>query len=1635
MRSIFALLILTHFVATESHAADKPIRVLIVDGANNHDWRVTTDAIRATLESTELFRVDVETAPQSKMFRPARVRGDADVEERASLKNYVENHQTPIQKQLEPEFEDRWRKWNPKFSDYDTVLLNYNGRAWPQAMQRDFVRYVRNGGGVVLIHATNNGFRDWSEFNEIIGLGYNGKRNTARAECTKINPASGEAYLCCEGSKSGHGSRHPFLVTVRHPDHPVMKDLPPVWRHGRDELYHNLRGPARNMTILSSAYSGLGQRGTGQRGTGHHEPITMAIRYGEGRVIHTTMGHFWHGQTDWDALYCVGFQTLIARSCEFTATGSVTLDVPTSFPKDGQVSIKRPHQINWTVNGMPTRTLPQTTTEWKAKLDANPYALLTTEEQAESFQIASGYEIELVAAEPMVQEPVLAVWDAAGAMYVAEMRSYMQDEKGTGTKTLNNGRVKRLVDTDGDGVMDKSTIFVDGLNLPRMILPLDERIAIVETDITSVYAYTDTDGDGVADRKELLFAGRVSQDRKRSVEHQDSGLIWNLDNWIYVSYNNQRYRFTDGTWKSEPTMGKWAQWGLARDDVGNLFRSTNEMPLVAQVPLKYWAHVKRATGNHPRFVPNVGFPFERDFLISRMICPVGDKGPNVSSKPKFTSLCGQEIFRGTAFPRTDYGNLFFVDPTIHVVRKSVVETVHGKVTLQKTAKEVGENEPDEFLLSPDFNFRPVNTHTGPDGCLYVVDMHRGIIQDEPWFNDTSKQYARSKGFNEHIQHGRIWRIRHKDHQPRPVPNMLSESPLELLRHFGDSNGWVRDTAQKLIVLRLAGEDLPEDKRIPVIAALEAMVRFQPDRPITRLHALWTLEGVGEVDRSLIELALHDRDPRVQSAAIEIGEDYIRQEDEAFYRSLESVAAKSKSKVAKQLVMSLGWSHSERANELIDRIVRRHLTDDGVYLAAMASLWGRETSLVKAARDGSLFDSVSDPEKRNQLISQWNTGITAWDFKRTRLPDDWTSKEKWLAGGEGIYFELCSRCHGTDGNGQRLPGHELLIAPPLAGSPRVTGDPDKMIRILLHGLSGPVNGQTYGAGLMPRIEALGQGDPNRITQVANFVRYAWGNGQTPIPVEEVKRVIEETKNRKRAPYTLAELGLDSGGFVNRELEKELMDASIKELAKSAETQGDASRGKALFYNNKVACFSCHDPPPGAAPMGPDLSMLSLETTTEDVVDSILRPSKKVNKAFGQINILMSDGTTLSGLRVKENDDELVLRNTSNNKLVRVPRTHVEEVIDSKRSLMPDGLVTQLRNRSQFFDLVKFITDQRAARDGNDSSSNSNARGTFSSSLQNWKTRRLEILDGMQTVMGLLPADEKRVELDVRVEEEVDAGNYVRRLITFQSEPDCRTPAYLCIPKSALNDEQKVPAVLCLHPTDDRVGHKVVLGLGGRKGRQYAAELAERGFVTLSPAYPHLANYWPNLGKLGYVSGTMKAIWDNTRALDLLAAMPEVDAERGFGVIGHSLGGHNAIYTAVFDERISVLVSSCGFDSFADYYDGVERNWYFGKGWCQIRYMPRMSNYREKLDAIPFDFPDLLAALAPRRVFINAPLNDSNFQWKSVAKCADHARSIYKIHGVGPNLIVRHPDCGHDFPDELREEAYGVIATVLLYDANK
>ncbi len=295
---------------------------------------------------------------------------------------------------------------------------------------------------------------------------------------------------------------------------------------------------------------------------------------------------------------------------------------------------------------------------------------------------------------------------------------------------------------------------------------------------------------------------------------------------------------------------------------------------------------------------------------------------------------------------------------------------------------------------------------------------------------------------------------------------------------------------------------------------------------------------------------------------------------------------------------------------------------------------------------------------------------------------------------------------------------------------------------------------------------------------------------------------------------------------------------------------------------------------------------------------------------------------------------------------------------------------------------------------------------------WAKRRAHILANMQSVMGPLPAASRQPPLDMRVVSEERLAPFTRQKITFLAEADERLPAYLLIPNGL---KGKAPAMLCLHQTT-AIGKAEPAGLGGSDNLHYAQELAERGYVTLAPDYPDFGDYKVDAYARGYASATMKGIANHRRAVDLLQSLPQVARSR-IGVIGHSLGGHNALFVAAFDPRLKAVVTSCGFNSFSAYHGGDLT------GWSHAGYMPRIATaYGNDPGQMPFDFSEVLAAVAPRPVFINAPLRDSNFAVAGVKDCVLAAQPVYRLLGAGDRLVAQYPDCGHDFPPEIRQAAY-------------
>jgi dienelactone hydrolase len=297
---------------------------------------------------------------------------------------------------------------------------------------------------------------------------------------------------------------------------------------------------------------------------------------------------------------------------------------------------------------------------------------------------------------------------------------------------------------------------------------------------------------------------------------------------------------------------------------------------------------------------------------------------------------------------------------------------------------------------------------------------------------------------------------------------------------------------------------------------------------------------------------------------------------------------------------------------------------------------------------------------------------------------------------------------------------------------------------------------------------------------------------------------------------------------------------------------------------------------------------------------------------------------------------------------------------------------------------------------------------------WGRRRADILSGLREAMGPLPEPTARVPLDVRYAESQSLVKYTRQRLSYQAAAGDRVPAYLLVPHHLT---ARVPAMLCLHQTTN-IGKDEPAGLGGLPNLHYAHELAERGYVCLVPDYPSFGEYtydW-RAHSARFASGSMKAIWNNMRAVDLLQSLSEVDRDR-IGCIGHSLGGHNGLFTAAFDQRISAIVTSCGFTAFHDYYGGNLM------GWTSERYMPRIRTvFQNDPNRVPFDFHEVIAALAPRAVFVNAPLGDDNFDVAGVKKVLAAASEVFEFRSARGKLRVEHPESGHDFPTEIRLAAY-------------
>ena len=494
-----------------------------------------------------------------------------------------------------------------------------------------------------------------------------------------------------------------------------------------------------------------------------------------------------------------------------------------------------------------------------------PSPVLSPEESMKTFKVEEGFEVQLVAAEPLIEDPVCMAWDADGRLWVAEMRGYMPDQFANGEEEPT-GRIVVLEDTDGDGTMDTSKVFLDKIVLPRALA--FAKNGLLYADYQKLY-FVKINSNGSAGYKQVIDPSYSDDGKAKSnVEHQANGLLYGLDNWYYNAKSTRRYkqsgaRFrTDKATDRNPSGGTElrGQWGITQDDDGLIL--TNRNP----TPIEYELLPPSVTKRNPNFKfkaplllvePNV-WPAHPTPGVNRAYRP-GVVDHTTWKLKVATATCGPVIYRGTQFPSEYYNNVFIPEPAGNLVKRVILGTdTDGK----PTAKQAYAGK--EFFTSTDERNRFVNAYIGLDGALYLVDMYRGLIQHQTYITEYLRRQVDARKLDRPLGMGRIYRIVHKDSKiDHTAPKLSEMESAQLVALLGHANAWHRHTAQRLLVQRR-----DDDSVGPLVAMATAS-----DNTQARIHALWSLQGMGKLDANTLVAAGQSQDSRVRVQVLRLSEAY------------------------------------------------------------------------------------------------------------------------------------------------------------------------------------------------------------------------------------------------------------------------------------------------------------------------------------------------------------------------------------------------------------------------------------------------------------------------------------------------------------------------------------------------------------------------------------------------------------------------------------------------------------------------------------------------------------------------------------------------------------------------------------------
>lgn len=803
--------------------------------------------------------------------------------------------------------------------------------------------------------------------------------------------------------------------------------------------------------------------------------------------------------------------------------------------------------------------------------------VLTPEEERGTFQLSPDLDIRLVAAEPMVQDPVVIQFDPDGRLWVVEMRGFMADIDGKLEKEPT-GRISVLKDTNSDGRMDVATVYLDSLILPRAIAFAYGGVLVAEN--KKLWFTKDVNNDLLADEKELvdsLYADGPSP------EHSSNGLLYDIDNWYYNARSRFRYQYINDHWIKDSTEFR-GQWGITHDDEGRLYYNYNWSQLHADlVPPNYFS---RNINHTPTTGIDYGLTNDRRINPIRTN-PAVNRGyipgtlDSAGKLQEFTAACSPFYYRESLLPDGYQHNVFVCEPAGNLIKRNVLE--ENGVMIAAKDPVPGK----EFLAAADERFRPVHIIAGPDGALYIADMYRGLIQHGTYVTPYLRETTIKRGLQSPVHKGRIWKIVPKGASSIEIHPMSKLASNDLVSALSNKSGWVRDHAHRLLV---------ERNDPSVFPALKMMVLGEGNL-LSRLHALWILNALKQTDPILLINVLQSDQTILSNAALRMIEPIARHHAKIASSCFAIMQQKIDQADEKQVIQFAISSHvlsPADQQAILLKIADRYSESALVRDAMLSSLYKRESSFLQAVFRSPYIDEAkpfkeifiemltvavlrsNDPGQSAQLLAlinpqqeikwpqqtilnaisvqsanvakktiplpakpavlsggfvaanaKWKQSIEtvfSWPGHQPDTGRQATQKalneneRRQFVAGRQIYLTNCSGCHGTNGEGLNR------FAPPLINSEWVLGDEKRLVLLLLHGLEGPldVDGKKYDApDILPVMPAHSTMDDGDIAAVLTYIRNEWTNVAPPVSNSVVGKTRHLSQGRV-VPWTPADL---------------------------------------------------------------------------------------------------------------------------------------------------------------------------------------------------------------------------------------------------------------------------------------------------------------------------------------------------------------------------------------------------------------------------------------------------------------------------------------------------------------------------------